>query len=79
MNNTGLLDAGGIWSGGGSANLTLINTTVSGNSATSGPGGGLLIAGGFASITDGTIGANSADTGGGLWSGGILDLTATTV
>jgi hypothetical protein len=66
------LDGGGIFNG---ENLTLNNSTLSGNTATEGSGGGIFNLAGTTSINNSTLSGNTATEGSG---GGIFNLAGTT-
>ena len=72
------MGGGGILDGGGRVDIT--NSTISGNSAGNGSGGGIYTLGAM-TIINSTISGNSAGsgTGGGITSGGSLHLTNSTV
>ncbi len=71
--NTTVENGGGIYNNNGT--LTLVNTTVSGNKATTGGGGGLWINGGTLALTYTTVASNTASSPG----GGIRAATGSTV
>ena len=50
--------------------LTITNSTIAGNRASSGNGGGIAVAGGTADITFSTIFGNEATNGSGIWTNG---------
>jgi hypothetical protein len=85
---SGLIITGGATSGGGgggggginnSGTLTLVNTTVTGNSATGELGGGIYN-GGTLTLVNTTVTGNSTNAdGGGIYNGGTLTLVNTTV
>jgi hypothetical protein len=63
-----------------SGTLTLINTTVSGNSASLTGGGIFNAAGGLATVTNSTVSGNSAGVeGGGIFNGGALTMVSSTI
>jgi hypothetical protein len=75
--NTALGSGGGIWNRG---SLTLVGSSIANNNAVLSPGGGLYNAnGGTASILRGTLRANRASLGGGVYNRGTLGLVASTV
>jgi hypothetical protein len=71
-------DGGGILNVG---TLTLTNSTVSGNTSSSGktPEGGGIINGGTLTLTNSTVSGNNASIGGGISNSGTLTLTNSTV
>jgi len=77
--NTASQDGGGIYNDGSGA-ATLINSTLSGNTATAGLGGGIYNNGTIVALTNCTFGNNTAGTdGGGVWNNGeMLSVTGTT-
>jgi len=66
--------AGGIWNGGAGA-LTLVSSTVSGNTADS--GGGIFQSGATLMLTNSTVSGNAASQGGGIYSDGSGPVTLT--
>ena len=70
---------------GGQESLSLVRTTMTGNTASAGPGGGVRFgAGKYSSlvgltITDSAISGNTATSGGGIASQGPLSISGTTV
>jgi hypothetical protein len=66
--------AGGIWNGGAGA-LTLVSSTVSGNTADS--GGGIFQSGAALMLTNSTVSGNAASQGGGIYSDGSGPVTLT--
>ena len=64
-----------------SGNLTITNSTLSGNSATSGNGGGIWSGSGTLAIMGSTLSNNSATSGngGGIYSGGTTTITNSTL
>ncbi len=78
LENTAYLDGGGIWAG---ANLTVSDTLVSRNRATTSDGGGIAVIGGTARIKRTTISSNTTglDDGAGIFSERPLFLTDSTV
>jgi len=86
LNNSTVSDNTAGLHGGGLANsgtLTLTNSTVSGNEAVSGGGGGIFTISGTITLTDTTVSGNAANNpGGGIWAysdRGALELTNSTV
>jgi hypothetical protein len=72
-NNHAATEGGGYYAFGGVApRHTLINTTVSGNSADH--GGGLWVHGGTIALSSSSVTANTANIGGGLFAEGIYSL-----
>jgi CSLREA domain-containing protein len=67
-------DGGGIRSSG---TLTLSSSSLIGNSALAGQGGGLFIMGGAATLISTTVGSNFALAGGGVAAGGVASQTST--
>lgn len=63
---------GGIFSTDNSTDLTLLNSTVSGNYAED--GGGIYNLGGPVTLRNSTIAFNRANDGGGFWGGGVLSV-----
>jgi hypothetical protein len=71
---------GGIGNGSSIATLTLVNSTLFGNTAESGPGGGILMEAGAATLINDTISGNIAESGSGIaGGGGILSASNTLV
>jgi hypothetical protein len=66
--------AGGIWNGGAGA-LTLVSSTVSGNTAES--GGGIFQSGATLMLTNSTVSGNAANQGGGIYNDGSGPVTLT--
>ena len=66
--------AGGIWNG-GEGTLTLVSTTVSGNTADS--GGGIFQSGATLMLTNSTASGNTASEGGGIYNDGSGPATLT--
>ncbi len=66
-NNTASLDGAGLYVGGSSGTLSVVNSTLSGNTATG--VGGALYADRAITITASTIAFNSASSGGGMYLG----------
>ena len=66
--------AGGIWNG-GEGTLTLVSTTVSGNTADS--GGGIFQSGATLMLTNSTVSGNTASEGGGIYNDGSGPATLT--
>ncbi len=80
----GNTNAGGAGHGGGIFNggtLTLSNSVISGNTASTSSGGGISNAGGTLTIINSTISGNSAGDGfgGGIYNGGSLTITSSTI
>jgi fibronectin-binding autotransporter adhesin len=73
LSNTAAIIGGGIYNNNGT--LTLVNTTVSGNKATTNGGGGLWINGGTLALTYTTVASNTAGSAG----GGIRAVAGSTV
>ncbi|OHB76957.1 MAG: hypothetical protein A2W31_10775, partial [Planctomycetes bacterium RBG_16_64_10] len=81
---TGLTISGGVANSGGgiwtSGSVTVISSTISGNS-TEGDSGGAIYAHGNVTVTSSTISGNSAkqDSGGGIYARGDVTITSSTI
>jgi len=81
LNHVSLLNSsadggGGLWNDGA---LTLNDSTLSGNSAGGGPGGGLYNGTGTVLLNRSTVSGNNANGGGGIENAGVLTLINSTV
>jgi hypothetical protein len=76
--NSATGNGGGIFSSAGA--VTLTNSTLSTNSATAGNGGAISTrSGSTLTVTNSTLAANFASLGGGIWNGGKVSLTDSTL
>ena len=80
--NTAASDGGGLYCRSNSGAINIIDTTISGNAATTGGGGGLFerFNVGVTTISRSTLSANSAVFGAGVFSGdGVLEMANSTI